>query len=428
MKTLQHVMVLNRSVKIIYLVTLINRLGTFVFPFLSLYLVNRRGFSVAEVGGVLAIGSIGIALGNVVSGHLVDRWNMKATLMVALFLNMLGYLLLMVNWTWMAAYPIALFVGLLGMGMVGPAANAFIVALTNEENRSFSFTVQYVMTNVGMAIGPLLGGIIIDYSYTALFFGDVISTAICMVLIMSQLTNVSRLTSTKQHTRPGVPVSILHHLRQYSHVWMFCGAGFFLIAPLFALEYLVPLIVKNVFNMQSYWIGLIYSSNCIIVLVCSFRMEKWMNRYEAVQLMIIAACIWFSGISCMWLGFSTIWIIFGTVLWTFGEIIYFVAMPTYLSKQSTDTTRGRFMALNEGIVTGSRITMPLFFGMVLQIAGAKQAFFVMLSFPVMAMLGFLITRALVPSPIQKLPACIDIRTMGMVPPIAQEISSTATED
>lgn len=397
MQNLQRVMALNRSVKIIYLVSLINRLGTFVFPFLSLYLVNGRGFSVARVGIVLAIGSVGIALGNVISGHLVDRWNMKATLVMALLLNMLGYVLLVVNWTWLPVYPIALFVGLVGMGMVGPAANAFIVALTNEENRSFSFTVQYVVTNVGMALGPLLGGIIIDYSYTALFVGDVVSTAVCVVLIVSQLKNVARLASIKQYTQHGAFVSTLHHLRQYSHVLMFCGAGFFLIAPLFALEYLVPLIVKNVFHMQAYWIGLIYSSNCIIVLLSSFRMEKWMKQYDAIPLMLIAAVIWFFGILCMWLGFSTLWIIFGTVLWTFGEIIYFVAMPTYLSKQSTDATRGRFMALNEGIVTGARITMPLLFGVILQTAGAKPALSVVLFFPLLAMVGFFMVRVRVPS-------------------------------
>jgi MFS family permease len=59
---------------------LINRVGTFVEPFLALYLTTSRGLSVAEAGVVLALYGAGTVASSAFGGHLADRIGRRATL------------------------------------------------------------------------------------------------------------------------------------------------------------------------------------------------------------------------------------------------------------------------------------------------------------------------------------------------------------
>src|SRR4051794_38438176 len=60
--------------------TLVNRLGSFVLPFLSLYLTRARGYSVGEAGAVLTAFGFGAALSQPLGGTLADRIGRRRTM------------------------------------------------------------------------------------------------------------------------------------------------------------------------------------------------------------------------------------------------------------------------------------------------------------------------------------------------------------
>ena len=82
---------INRSLIFLYAGTIVTRLGAFVFPYLTIYLSERREFGLDQVGLILSTGSIGLLLGNVAGGWLTDHWSRKKTLIVALFVNAMGF-------------------------------------------------------------------------------------------------------------------------------------------------------------------------------------------------------------------------------------------------------------------------------------------------------------------------------------------------
>ena len=55
------------------LITFINRAGTMVIPFLTLYLTNQLEFTLSEVGWVMSSFGIGSFLGSWLGGKLTDR-------------------------------------------------------------------------------------------------------------------------------------------------------------------------------------------------------------------------------------------------------------------------------------------------------------------------------------------------------------------
>jgi len=62
-----------RPIWILAAVTLVNRAGTMVMPFLVLYFTTQKGLSKREAGGLLAVYGIGAMFGAYLGGWLTDR-------------------------------------------------------------------------------------------------------------------------------------------------------------------------------------------------------------------------------------------------------------------------------------------------------------------------------------------------------------------
>src|SRR2546423_8470052 len=65
----------------------VNRLASFVLPFLSIYLVRDRGFLPAQAGRVLALYGVGMTLAGPLGGLLADRVGRRATMLASLVLG-----------------------------------------------------------------------------------------------------------------------------------------------------------------------------------------------------------------------------------------------------------------------------------------------------------------------------------------------------
>src|SRR5262249_38917575 len=77
---------LPREVWFLCLVTFVQRSGTMVLPFLTLYLTQRQGFSVQEAGAVLSLYGVGSIVGSYVGGWLSDRIGSVIAQVVSLLL------------------------------------------------------------------------------------------------------------------------------------------------------------------------------------------------------------------------------------------------------------------------------------------------------------------------------------------------------
>src|ERR1700682_5711619 len=64
--------------------TFINRFGTFVLPFLALYL-TRQGFSIARAGLAIGAYGAGVFCSSLLGGHLADRIGRRNTIALSMF-------------------------------------------------------------------------------------------------------------------------------------------------------------------------------------------------------------------------------------------------------------------------------------------------------------------------------------------------------
>ena len=162
------------SVQIWYLalITLVNRAGAMVIPFLSLYLTKHLGLSLPQVGWIMSAFGLGSAVGTFLGGKLTDKFGYFKVMFVSLFVSgflFIGLQVLSTFWE----FVFGIFVLTLVSDIFRPAIWVAMDAYSDEKNKTRSVTLIRLAINLGFSAGPAIGGLIIAYvSYTGLFWVD----------------------------------------------------------------------------------------------------------------------------------------------------------------------------------------------------------------------------------------------------------------
>ncbi|MFB8198459.1 MFS transporter [Kitasatospora purpeofusca] len=375
--------------RVLFVTSFVNRAGMFVFPLLAVYLVRSKGLGTAEAGLLISVGSTGLLVGSLLSGPVCDLRGRRDALVAALVLNAVGYLGLGTldgaPWT----YALLLFVALVGMGMFGPAANTLIADLATPEQRPFSYTVSYIGNNLGMGIGPLLGGVAAAYSYHVMFAGNIVVGLLCAVVIRIWVPRDTKSGTAAPKAAGG---GRLRLGGVHGHVLWMVLASFFYVAPLIGLEYALPLAVTTELNASAGLVGVVYTVNSVVVVGLGLQLEKRIASYPIRTLLLVAGVLWALGLAVLDFGFSLAAVLASTVVWTLGEIIASVVVPTYIADHVDEHRVGRFMALNGFVLGLARLVVPFGLGLIWQNHGARPVLHTMLVTPLVGIAVFAVLR------------------------------------
>ncbi|MDG4796530.1 MFS transporter [Micromonospora sp. WMMD1082] len=395
---------LPRPLRMLVLASFINRAGMFVFPLLAVYLVQSRQLSVGAAGLLISVGSTGLLVGSLLSAPVCVRAGRRAALVTSLVLNAVGYLgLATVNgppWT----YAVLLFVALVGMGMFAPAANTLIADLAEPEQRPFAYTVSYIANNLGMGVGPLLGGLAAAYSYHLMFAGNILLGLVAAVTI--------RLFVPADTRRPAAaePAGTTGRTgrRRDLDVAVVVLVSFCYVAPLIGLEYTLPLAVTGVLASSVAVVGAVYTINSLVVVTAGMLIERRIKAYPTRTLLIVAGLLWSGGMAILVFAFSLPAVLLSTVVWTLGEIIASVVVPTYIADHVEPSRVSGFMALNGFVLSAARLVVPMGLGLLWQTQGHQPVFYLLLLAPVIGVAAFALLRMRPPVPAA--PAPTDLAT------------------
>lgn len=167
---------LPRSFWLVWGGLLVNRLGTFVMPFLTLYVIEGRGHSPGVAGAVLlAYGLAGIP-SQPLGGILADSIGRIRTATAATLCASAALLALSAART---PAQLVLAAGLLGLFAEAyrPATSALVADVVAPADRPRAFGLTFWAVNLGFAAATSLGGQLAEIGWTLLFVGDAITTA-----------------------------------------------------------------------------------------------------------------------------------------------------------------------------------------------------------------------------------------------------------
>jgi MFS family permease len=339
--------------------TLVNRLGTFVVPFLTIYLTTQRGYSAAHAGLVVAIYGIGASLGALLGGELTDRAGRRATmagaqLAAALTAAVFG----------LVTGPIAIVVLAFLFGVSSsasrPAVAAMIADIVEPGDRVRAYAINYWAINIGFAVSAAIAGFVAREGYVWLFIGDAVTTFVCAVVMWFKLPET--------HSRPrGGPVeaaSVGPVLRD-GRFLLLCLLGFAMWMIFHQGSSSLPVAMsRNGISPVAY--GLVIALNGLVIVVLQIPVTGALRGRGRAGVLALSALL--TGVGFGMTGFAGTSIVLyaaSVVVWTLGEMAYSPAVSASLAEMARGHTHGRYQGVYAFGTSMAAFLGPLAGGVVL---------------------------------------------------------------
>ena len=215
-KLLQPYKNLPRSVYVIFFASIINNLGNFVVPFLTMFLTYSIGMNVGVVGLIVAINSFVGLIASAHGGKLIDVVGRKKIFIIFRTTSAIAIALCAFTKNPIILTTLLILSNFLS-GYSLPVYSTIITDITEGEQRKTAFSLQYMALNIGFSVGPLLAAFLYNNYLTWLFLGDAITTFISVILVavyipetMPTKEEVSRLKVNKlEKTEEGTLIEAL---------------------------------------------------------------------------------------------------------------------------------------------------------------------------------------------------------------------------
>ncbi len=338
---------------------LVNRVGTFVAPFLALYLTERRGLTAGQTGLVVALYSVGAACSELVAGWLADHLGRRATMVGALLLGGLAMIALGLVERLEVIAPATFAVGFFGQAY-RPALVAAVTDLVEPEDRMRAFNLMYWVANLGFAIGGTLAGFVASLSYLALFVGDGATTLLFAFIVFRGVPETlpsRQVDRAEGRPREGPISSTLGGAqpRPSQSFWRtgffapfadsvfvaFLGLTFVLVLVFFQHQLVLP-IDMAAHGVSKAAFGAILGMNGLIIIVVQPVAARLLSGFDRSRVIAGAAVLVGVGFGMNALVHTPALYALGVAVWTLGEIGSLPTATALVADLSPRALRGRY--------------------------------------------------------------------------------------
>ncbi len=332
---------LRREVWLLALITFINRAGTMVIPFLSLYLTKSKGFSLEEVGWILTFFGLGSVTGSWLGGKLVDAIGHYKTMAGSLLISSVLFVILQFPSSFWGICT-GIFLVMMAADVFRPAVFVAISAYSKPQNRTRSVTLIRLAINLGFSAGPALGGIIIaSAGYSGLFWVDGITCLFAGILLLKLLHPKKSIENIRDINLN--PQGVLK-----DHTFLVFIVAMILFGFIF-LQYFstMPLFYAQKHGLGELEIGLLLGLNGFLIFLMEMPLIKYLETKKVSAIHHVITGTFLVGLSFVAVNVSG-WIgvlIIGMILLTIGEMIAFPFSNTFALTRSDRGKQGSYMAL-----------------------------------------------------------------------------------
>jgi len=367
MKNIKEYFHLPRTVYILFFARMINAIGSFVYPFLAILLTQKLGFDDRAAGIIttiaISIGGIGILIG----GKLADKIGRKKLI---IFSSLAGAVIF-ITCAFLGVSKIIVYLIMAGnliSVMQWPTMDAMVTDTTDKKNRQTAFSLLYMGLNIGMAIGPLMGGFLINGHLFWFFLIDGITTIISLIPVILFVKD----TKPTEDQMEAVPKTDAESAERGSIFKAFIKRPvlliFMFILILFTMVYAqysfgLPLFASHVFGSNGpRMYGLIMTVNAVIVIIFTLFVISFTKKLKPLASIGIGGLLYAIGFGILYFSNYMYLFIISTIIWTLGEIIIAVNVEVFIANNAPITHRGRFFATVNFITESGYALSPMLTG------------------------------------------------------------------
>jgi MFS family permease len=328
---------LPRTAWILFAGTFVLRLGSFVFPFLALYLTTH-GLSVTEAGIAVTGYGLGAMLAQLSGGLLTDRVGRRNAIAISM-ISSASLVLLLLQARSLPAVLVVVIVYAYFAELHRPASGALIADLVPPEHRVAAYAFNRLLFNLAFAIGLAIGGLLAEEHFEELFVADAVTSVAFGVISLIALPHGTRSTRQQDREIGGARAAIL------------ADRGFLLVLGAILAGSLVyaqgystfPLWVRDLgFPDRVY--GFLQGMNGVIVAVFELGVTAIALRYPRVRMIALGVLLTGLGFGGFGILLTGLGMAAAVVVWSFGEMFGSASTAAFIADRAPAHLRGRYQS------------------------------------------------------------------------------------
>jgi len=362
-KMLNHYTKLPKSIYILFFARMVNSMGAFVYPFLTIYLTKTLLMDEGEAGFIVMLAVTAHLPGLIVGGRLADWLGRKKILL--LFQCLAAICLI----------PCAFF-----LGAAQPASAAMTTDLTNPGNRKAAFSLLYLGNNIGFAVGPLIAGFLYNNYLMWIFLGDAVTTFASLTLVY---LFVKETLPSREKIEESYQLENNYEKAERGNLWQVLWRRprlllFTLISLIYSFVYAqttfsIPIQVIELFGDKGPKIfGVIMTTNALVVSFLTIIVISLTHKIKPVLNVAVAGVLYAIGFGIIFFITGLPWLLLSTVIWSMGEILVTTNSNVYIANHTPMSHRGRFNAVIPVIMGAGFALGPLISGDYIRKYGIKN--------------------------------------------------------
>jgi len=317
--------------------------SSMIWPFQMIYISEKLQQPLSVVASLNTLNAIVGILTSFIAGPISDRVGRKGVMVVSLLWNAVNYVLLSQADS-LPAFAILIAISGVFNPLYRVGADAMLADLIPSEKRTDAYSLLRMSNNVGVAVGPSIGGLIAAQSYTIAFFGAAVCLAIYgfLVVFRGRETLAKPSTTVEQpKERLGGYGSILKDGQFMPFVVSFtfttmCASIMWVMMAVYA---------KQNFGLSESLYGFIPTTNALMVIGLQIFVTNWTKKHQPLPMLTLGTFFYAISLGMVALssGFWGFWT--AMVVMTIGELILMPTATTYAANLAPADKRGRYMSI-----------------------------------------------------------------------------------
>lgn len=385
---------LSRDIWLLAFITLINRTGSMVILFMTIYLTTELNFTLIEAGMAMSCFGAGSVAGAWIGGFLTDRIGYYKTMFGSLIIGGFSFFILMYMTSFNSFCVMVFFVSTIADAF-RPAAMASISAYAKPENHNRSLSLIRLAINLGFATGAALTGLLsAHYGYQWLFIIDgstCILAAFFLLLVLKDKKEKVIHTEEEDNT---VSDNSMSAYQDYTYL------SFLFFKMLAAIVFMqlfstVPLFMKEVLLFSEDQYGLIMMCNGLIIVALEMPLVYILEKkYDRMSLVIAGYLLIVTGFFSLCFAQYAVYAIitYFILAISIGEVIGFPFSNAFALSRSKVGRRGEFMGLYSMAFSIAFIVSPSLGTYIAESYGFPTLWSVMTGIGLISVAGFVITK------------------------------------
>lgn len=378
---------LSRNSWYLSLVMFINRSGTMVIPFMTLYCTQELHFTIAQAGWIMGIFGFGSISGAFLGGKLTDKYGFYDVQIFALLSGGLLFILLGFQHTFFTLGLVTFIMSLCNEAF-RPANSTAIAHHSSGDSKTRSYSLNRLAVNLGWAFGAGMGGLLASINYHLLFWVDGCTNILAAIFLLKLLPRSA----------------FIHHIKTLAANEVQSSAyrdkiylAFIVLATMFATCFfqmltIQPLFYKTEWYLSERFIGGLMAMNGILIavieMVIVYNLEGKRHPLKYISVGVLMTGIAFVMLNTLSPGKTTAILVI--LLITFGEMVSMPFMNAYWIVRTSDHNRGQYAALYSMSWSTAQILAPTVGSQIILFGDFRLLWWVLAVVCLISSIGFLV--------------------------------------